>query len=288
MTAVSERSVSDRMEHLVLAACTLHSQRGIALELLALSEEQEAASEQLARLAATDNALARRVRRVASIEAAALAHPLPTIRHAADALGFRAVHSTALACSFIATLEGECHNLHYIAFWRHSVAVAMLTQVLASVEKQHRDHAFAAGLLHNIGRLVLDLLAPAVLEAACRDARAERLPLAETLHSLTGFSDVELGAAVVGRWELPEQIVSALAEWRGEASLKSDELSGLVARAAAYAARAGLSDGAETLRHAPEAITEPLARLDTAMEQIGGLDWLRSRVDTILDAAVLA
>ena len=74
----------------------------------------------------------------------------------------------------------------------------------------------------------------------------------------------------------------------GEASLKSDELSGLVARAAAYAARAGLSDGAETLRHAPEAITEPLARLDTAMEQIGGLDWLRSRVDTILDAAVLA
>jgi hypothetical protein len=70
--------------------------------------------------------------------------------------------------------------------------------------------------------------------------------------------------------------------------LKSDELSGLVARAATYAARAGLSDGAEPLRHAPEAVAEPLAPLDAAMRQIGGLDWLQSRVDTILDAAVLA
>ncbi len=163
----------------------------------------------------------------------------------------------------------------------------MLTQVLASVEKQHRDHAFAAGLLHNIGRLALDLLAPAVLEVACRDAKAERLPLGEALHSLTGFTDGELGAAVVGRWGLPEAIVSAVAEWREDASLKSDELSGLVARAAAYAARAGLRDGAEAFRHAPDAITKPLAPLDTAMEQIGGLDWLHSRVDTILDAAVL-
>ncbi len=116
MTAVSEPSVSDRMEQLALAACTLHSRSGIALELLAISEEQEAANEQLTRLVAADNALARRVRRVASIEAAVLAHPLPTIRHATDALGFRAVHSTALACSFIAMLDGECHNLHYITF----------------------------------------------------------------------------------------------------------------------------------------------------------------------------
>ena len=288
MTTVPDPSVRDRLEHLVLAACTLHSRSGIAQELLALSEEQEAANERLARLVAADNALARRVRRVATIEAAALAHPLPTIRHAADALGFRAVHSTALACSFIAMLNGECRNLHYITFWRHSVPVAMLAQVLASVEKQHRDHAFAAGLLHNIGLLTLDLLAPAVLEAACKDAGAERLPLAEALHALTGFSDVELGAAVVGRWELPEAIVSAVAGWRRDTSLKGDELSGLVARAAAYAARAGLSDGAETLRYAPEAVTEPLAPLDTAMKQIGGLDWLQSRVDTILEAAVLA
>ena len=288
MITVPEPSVRDRLEQLVLAACTLHSRSGVAQELLALSEEQEAANEQLTRLIATDNALARRVRRVASIEAVALAHPFPTIRHAADALGFRAVHSTALACSFIAMLNGECSNLHYITFWRHSVAVAMLTQVLASVEQQHRDHAFAAGLLHNIGRLTLDLLVPTVLEMACKNAKAEGLPLAEALHALTGFSDVELSAAVVAGWGLPEAIVSAVAGWRGDASLKSDELNGLVARAATYAARAGLSDGAETLRHAPEAVTEPLAPLDAPMEQIGGLDWLQSRVDTILDAAVLA
>ena len=204
-----------------------------------------------------------------------------------SALGFRAVHSGALACTLIEALPGSCSNLHFITFWRHAVAVAMLAQVLASVEQTHRDQAFAAGLLHNTGRLILDQHAPAALEAACRHAESHNIPLDEAVRLTVGYGEAELSGAVTSLWKLPEAIVTAVSTWQDDAALASDQLNGLVARAAAYAALVGISDGIETEHGAPSRPDPALAPLTQAMERLGGESWLKSRVDTIIEAALL-
>ncbi|MCH7801175.1 MAG: MFS transporter, partial [Chloroflexi bacterium] len=156
-------------------------------------EEQEAASKQLTRLIAADNVLARRVRRVASIEAAVLAHPLPTIRHAADALGFRAVQSTALACSFIAMLDGECHNVHYITFWRHSVAVAMLALVIT--DRLEVWHLFTITFFVGMARI---FQMPAAQSLAIDSVAPEQINIAVALTTMSQNMNLVIGPLLGG------------------------------------------------------------------------------------------
>jgi len=192
MTIVShlplERSSLKELTRAVLAS---HPASPIASRLLEMTEEDEASRQNLMHVVASDRPLAGRLRHIASSDAASLAHPIPTIRHAMSALGFRAVHSSALACTLIEALTGSCSNLHFITFWRHAVTVAMLSQVLASVEQAHRDHAFAAGLLHNTGLLILDHHAPAALEAASKYAESQNIPLDEAVRLTIGFGEAE-------------------------------------------------------------------------------------------------
>ena len=286
MAIVSGRPAIPSLDDLVATAGPSPEHGNLVLLLLDMDEGEEIAQQDLTRIVLSNRWLAGRLRRVASTEAVALAHPIPTIRHAVEALGFRAVHSTALACSFIDTLAGTCQSLHFITFWRHSVGVGMLAQVLAAVEQQHRDLAFTAGVLHNIGRLVLDREAPAVLSAACMHARVDEVSLPEAVHSLLGFDDVDIAGIIARRWELPDPIPEAVSGWRAPDALVSPALDGLVARAAAYAAVLGLSDGLEPSR--PAAPAPELAPVAAAMEQLGGLDWLNARIETIVEAALLS
>ena len=286
MAAVSGRPAIPSLDDLASTAGPPTQQGRLVLLMLDMDEDNDASRLELTRLVASDRRLAGRLRHVASGEAVSLAHPLPTICHAIEALGFRAVHSTALACSFIDMLEGICSRLHFITFWRHSVSVAMLAQVLAAVEQQHRDVAFTAGVLHNIGRLVLDREAPGVLSAACTDAETDDVRLSDAVHSLLGFSDADLAGAIARRWDLPDAIVEAVSGWGAPGALASPALDGLVARAAAYAAVLGLSDGLEP--HGSAAVEPSLAPLAEAMEQLGGADWLRARIETIIEAALLS
>lgn len=288
MVAADATGGQPALERLVLSVPGNQESCALAQRLLNTIEDGGEAVESLTRLVVTDKSLAGRLRHVASTEAASLAHPIPTARHAIHALGFRAVHSTALACTFIDMLQGDCSNLHYITFWRHGVAVAMLAQVLAVVEQRHRDEAFAAGALHNVGRLILDQHAPAALDAARRYAGSEGLPVSAAVRALVGFGEEEICSAIAAQWDLPATIIEALGTWGDDGAISDPGLHGVVARAATYAGRIGISDGIEAPPASGPAVDEALAPLETAMGHIGGVDWLHSRVDKIIEAALLA
>lgn len=287
MTSVSTASYPS-LEQLVLTVVSSRPQDTRGQELLRLSEEQEGAEQALTRIVVGDRTLGARLRRVASTEAASLAHPIPTIRHAIDLLGYRAVHCAALACAFIDAMDGPCHNLHVITFWRHSVSTAMLAQVLATVEQQHLDTAFAAGLLHNVGTLVLDQHLTSALEPARQRAAAEAIPINDALEPILGFTSADLGAALARQWRLPAAVVDAIGTWRSPEALGGGDLPGLVASAVAYGHSIGLSDRVETNAAAPAVPEQALEPLRSAMERLGGVAWLRARVETILEAALIA
>jgi HD-like signal output (HDOD) protein len=247
MTSMSTVSYPS-LEQLVLTVGSSRPRDTRGQELLRLSEDQEGAEQALTRIIVGDRTLGARLRRVASTEAVSLAHPIPTIRHAIDLLGYRAVHCAALACSFIDAMDGPCHNLHVITFWRHSVSTAMLAQVLATVEQRHLDTAFAAGLLHNVGALVLDQHLTAALEP------------------ILGFTSADLGAALARQWRLPTAVVDAIGTWRSPEALGGGDLPGLVASAVAYAHSIGLSDRVEASAAAPDVAERALEPLRSAMD----------------------
>jgi putative nucleotidyltransferase with HDIG domain len=97
------------------------------------------------------------------------------------------------------------------AFWQHGVACATASQCLARQVNLNEGAAFTAGLLHDVGRLVLDSLYPDDMRELQVLADQQDLPayLLEQRHF--GVSHTELGSELARRWHFASDICEAIA-----------------------------------------------------------------------------
>jgi putative nucleotidyltransferase with HDIG domain len=99
--------------------------------------------------------------------------------------------------------------------WRHSLATAVVAETFANepffigVEP---STAFAAGLLHDIGKVAFaQALEPGLLEAVRNEITKNGLSLIQAERAVLGTDHAEVGAYLVEEWNLPAQIVEAVA-----------------------------------------------------------------------------
>jgi len=218
----------------------------IAAQVLQIAEGDHFSAHELAQAISSDPALTARVLRVANSAYYGFPRRITTIRDAVVLLGFRQVRSTLFATTAMRTLPAY-EGIEAFAFWRHSVAVGVLAGLLARAEGTHQEEAFTAGVLHNVGRLALEQARPAEFRRARAMAADESIPLHEAEQRLFGFTDAELGGRLALRWGFPPALASAIAEHGASPATFEDlaSLPALVARARAFAASHGISDGAE-------------------------------------------
>ena len=145
---------------------------------------------------------ARLPRQVASVSQAVLLLGFDTIAHQVLGHARRALKDPA----------AQMGPLDFRAFWQHSVAVAAGARVLACHVGQLDEEAlFVAGLLHDIGRVLLAQHMPDALERAIARAWRTRVSLYEAEREVLGFTHCRLGEQVAMRWDLPDLIVDAVA-----------------------------------------------------------------------------
>jgi putative nucleotidyltransferase with HDIG domain len=103
--------------------------------------------------------------------------------------------------------------------WSHSVQTALKARAIAQREQpadgQMAEEAFTAGLLHDIGKLLLAKADPGRYEKAITYAREKQLPDWQAERELIGTTHADLGAYLFGLWGLPLGIVEAVA-WHHE------------------------------------------------------------------------
>lgn len=128
----------------------------------------------------------------------------------ADESGSRLLKSLALVHGAFATAEGTPLPLEYDlrAEQAHGSAVAALARRLAGPARG--DGAFSAGLLHDIGRLLLAVRAPDQFSEVANYARRSELPMLEAERAVLGVDHAALGAYLLAGWGLPPVIVSAV------------------------------------------------------------------------------
>lgn len=148
----------DTASEVAARAVLRHPMPAVMYELLSLNESTPGAGTTLPGIIRLDSDLEKRMRTVSR-------GPGPWRDRAADrslergieALGFRRVHSAALLITTIKALPIETTAFDYIEFWRYSVAVAYIATSLAYARRvEDREYAYAAGLLHDVGRLIME------------------------------------------------------------------------------------------------------------------------------------
>lgn len=100
------------------------------------------------------------------------------------------------------------------SLWNHSIATGQLVKSIARIEaagKQVQDDAYMAGLLHDIGKLVLADNYPDQYREIQGVLAHEHLALADAEVQILGASHAEVGAYLLGLWGLPDPIVEAVA-----------------------------------------------------------------------------
>lgn len=218
----------------------------IAAQVLQIAEGDTFSAHELAQAISSDPALTARVLRVANSAYYGFPRRITTIRDAVVLLGFRQVRSTLLATAAIRSMPSY-DDIDAGAFWRHSITVGLLAELLARHEGAHQDEAFTAGVLHNVGRLALQQARPEAFRHAVELAAARGISLHEAERHIFGFTDAEVGGALACHWRFPEHLATAIGRHALEPADVSDQgtLAALVVRARAFARAQRITDGVE-------------------------------------------
>ncbi len=136
----------------------------------------------------------------------------------------------------------------------HSIAVAIGTQELARVlDVAPPPHAFTAGLLHDIGKMILGSFVEVNGVAITEYSKVNQVPFDAAEREVLGIDHAEVGAALLTRWNLPETIVSVV-RWHHEpAKFEGDPLAlDLVQVANVLGREGGLATGPDGLQYRPD------------------------------------
>ena len=102
------------------------------------------------------------------------------------------------------------HELHERDLWEHSVATALLSEIVCRRFKNRRIlTVYTAALLHDIGKTVLDVYAKIYLRTTLRKISGEDRSIAAERRAL-GIDHQELGGIIARRWRLPAEIAAAI------------------------------------------------------------------------------
>jgi len=200
----------------------------------------------LARVIETDQAIVTRILKIANSPYYGLSGKVSSVQYAASVLGSKTLMEILnLACSseiLARVLEG--YDLNTGDLWVHSLAVASGSQIIARrVKPDLEQDAFAAGLIHDVGKIILD---PYILERkgefhAFVEEGNQTFLKAEK--QILGFDHAELASEACRKWKIPVQIATAIRYHHDPSEAKDDFLSYIVHTADAIAMMSGIGAG---------------------------------------------
>ena len=181
------------------------------VRLLAVLNQPETEPAQLESYLQNDQVLVAKLLGMVNSPFYGLNRNVTTIKDAVMVLGFRGVRSLVLASSTARFLQCDhsCYGHDHKGLWRHAVCVAAASRQLAShagLDAEAREQLFVAGLLHDIGKL---LLAPYLTDGRRRQHATKPLTV-ELERQLVGIDHTEAGALVAAKWNLSRAIQELL------------------------------------------------------------------------------
>lgn len=184
----------------------------IFYRLKEVMDNPDSSYEEMGKIIAYDPGLTARLLKIVNSAFFGFPNRIETISHAIGIVGMEQLNNMVLSTTVIGQFKDIPTNLiNMKSFWEHSIACGLAARIIASQKKDSNpERFFVAGLVHDIGRLVICLKAPDKAHEAILLSKSQNRALHQAESELMGFDHAEVGALLLKAWGLPPAHVEAV------------------------------------------------------------------------------
>lgn len=179
-------------------------------------DSPSSSADDIAKVVSTDMGLSAKLLKLVNSPFYGFADTIDSISHAVSLVGIKEISTLALGIStinFFKDIPAELMDMK--TFWRHSLSCGILARLLATRAKAKTpsvepDRLFTAGLLHDVGRLIIFKKQPYASVQALLFARENMIPLVDAEAETLGYEHTEVANLLLSAWNFPQGITDAI------------------------------------------------------------------------------
>jgi HD-like signal output (HDOD) protein len=200
-----------------LISCMHHvpSMPKLYLEIVEKLEDPEVGIDVIGEIITKDPTMTAKILKVVNTSFFGLGREISNPTEAVSQLGVETIKSLVLIGQVFSQFENvDAAGLSLDALWSHCQHTARLAQAIATMEGSEQkmvDEAFVAGLLHDIGKLVLASNFPSDYAKVLKNGKAGSISFVAAEENTFGVNHAEVAGYLLGLWGLPVPVVEAIA-----------------------------------------------------------------------------
>lgn len=201
---VSEDSKT-QLQKIIMSTRDLPAMPQVASKVLELSSDPNTSAAQLQQVISDDQAMTARILKIANSAMYSCSRKIKTLTEAIVMLGFNSIRSLVVtsAARNLYNTRNSRSGLKERLLWEHSIGTGFACRLMAQKHAPAlTEEAFLAGLMHDIGKLVLNIRIPEKFDEIVQVVYNESRSFHETELEHFGFTHAEVGSLLVNKWKL--------------------------------------------------------------------------------------
>lgn len=180
----------------------------ISMQILRLFRNDNISIRQIEELVEKDPPLAAKILKLVNSSFYGLLNRVSSIEHAIIILGVNEVRSIAMGFAVQNHFKTHSNGFEPAMFWKHSIICSQIAKFLSKYFNMVDDGTyFLAGLIHDIGKLVVDQYFPDEFKAIIAYITSNRSTFSKAEKDLLGVTHYQIGAKLLRQWNFPEKVI---------------------------------------------------------------------------------
>lgn len=197
---------ADALKRKVLDLTALPTLPGVVRFVSSMVEDGNASMQEVGETISKDQVLSAKILRMVNSPFYGFPGRISSVTHALVLLGFSVVKGLVLSQAVFENLSQQHRGL-----WEHSLGTAVISRRIAKATGvQDSEEVMIAGLLHDLGKVVLAVVEPERYDRAVALAKAQRLHISEAERLEFGVDHCTVASWVCDRWHLPDQLIEVM------------------------------------------------------------------------------
>lgn len=170
-------------------------------------------AKEVAQVISSDPAITAKVLRIVNSSFYGFPSRITTITHAIVILGFNTIKSIVLSSSIfdVFSKSGHADSFNRGEFWKHSIGVGAGAKVIGkAMGYSALEELFIAGLLHDIGKIVMDQHLHEEFRSVMEAVRSKNLLMVQAEEQVLGITHTDVGSWLFEKWNLSKGVIETV------------------------------------------------------------------------------